>query len=113
MSMSTNGLPPPGGMSQNQQQQPYHPQSQKMPMQQPWSGGSASSSGRYSIHSNLNIVNKSVRPFLFTISYVIGLVIPQNGSWVLFTKSRNSLYRGSLFQGLSLFSDSILVKLLH
>ena len=45
MSMSTNGLPPPGGMPQNQQ--PYHPQSQKMPMQQPWSGGSAGSSGTY------------------------------------------------------------------
>ena len=45
MSMSTNGLPPPGVMPQNQQ--PYHPQSQKMPMQQPWSGGSAGSSGTY------------------------------------------------------------------
>ena len=101
MSMSTNGLPPPGGMSQNQQQQPYHPQSQKMPMQQPWSGGSASSSGKYSIHSNLNIVNKSVRPFLFTISNnslhisnVICLVNPHNGSWILFTILQNSLFLG-------------------
>ena len=101
MSMSTNGLPPPGGMSQNQQQQPYHPQSQKMPMQQPWSGGSASSSGKYSMHSNLNIVNKSVRPFLFTISNVICLVNPQNGSWILFTISQNSLYRSLLYLGLS------------
>ena len=92
MSMSTNGLPPPGGMSQNQQQQPYHPQSQKMPMQQPWSGGSASSSGKYSMHSNLNIVNKSVRPFLFTISNVICLVNLQNRSWVLFIISQNSRY---------------------
>ena len=42
-------------------------------------------------HSNLDIVNKSVRPFLFTIlnnsyiSNVICLVILQNGSWVFFT----------------------------
>ena len=44
ISMSTNGLPPPGVMPHNQ---PYHSQSQKMPMQQPWSGGSAGSSGTY------------------------------------------------------------------
>ena len=44
------------------------------------------------LHSNLDIVNKSVRPFLFTISNIICLVIPQNGSWVLFTISQNSLY---------------------
>ena len=44
------------------------------------------------LHSNLDIVNKSVRPFSFTISNVICLVIPQNGSWVLFTISQNSLY---------------------
>ena len=41
--MSTNGLPPAGGLPQNQ---PFHPQSQKMPMQQPWNGGSAGSSGK-------------------------------------------------------------------
>ena len=59
-------------------------------------------------HINLDIVNKSVRPFLFTISNVIYtisnviyLVKLQNGSWVLFTISRNSLYRGSLYQALS------------
>ena len=44
---------------------------------------------------HLDITNKSVRPFLFTISNVICLINPQNGSWVLFTiVSRNSLYRG-------------------
>ena len=31
----------------------------------------------------------------------IGLVYPQNGSWVLLTILRNSLYRGSLYRGLS------------
>ena len=42
-------------------------------------------------HSNLDIPNKSVIPFLCTklnnsyISNVICLVNPQNGSWVLFT----------------------------
>ena len=40
----------------------------------------------------------------FAISIVIGLVNPQNGSWVLFTISRNSLYQGSLYQGLSVFA---------
>ena len=29
---------------------------------------------------------------------------PQNGNWVLFTISRNSLYQGSLYQGLSVFA---------
>ena len=29
---------------------------------------------------------------------------PQNGSWVLFTISRNSLFRGSLYRGLSVLS---------
>ena len=53
------------------------------------------------IHSNLDIVNKSVSPLLFTISNVICLVNPQNGSWVLFTIVWNSLYWGSLYQGLS------------
>ena len=50
-------------------------------------------------HSNLDIVNKSVRPFLFTtilnnsfISNVICLVNPHNRSWFLFTISRNSLF---------------------
>ena len=43
------------------------------------------------VHSNLDIANKSVRPFFFNISNnslsnVICLVNPQNGSWVLFTK---------------------------
>ena len=33
-------------------------------------------------------MNKSVRPFLFTISNIICLVNPPNGSWVLFTISR-------------------------
>ena len=42
-------------------------------------------------------------PFLFTISNVICLVNPQNGSWVLFTKMRNSLYQGSLYRGLSVY----------
>ena len=37
----------------------------------------------------------------FTISNVICLVNPQNGSWVLFTIVWNSLYWGSLYQGLS------------
>ena len=37
------------------------------------------------VHSNLDIVNKSVIPFLFTISNVICLVNPQNESWILFT----------------------------
>ena len=53
------------------------------------------------IHSNLDITNKSIRPFLFTlsnnslhISYVICWVNPKNGSWVLLNISRNSLYRG-------------------
>ena len=55
----------------------------------------------YVVHSNLDIAKKSVRPFLFTISKVICLVNPENGSWVLFTISRNSLYGGSLYQGLS------------
>ena len=57
--------------------------------------------GKYVVHSNLDIAKKSVRPFLFTISKVLCLVNPENGSWVLFTISRNSLYRGSLYQGLS------------
>ena len=50
-------------------------------------------------YSNLDITNKSIRPFLFTISNnaihisnVICLVNPQNGSWLLFTISLNSLY---------------------
>ena len=37
----------------------------------------------------------------FTISNEIRLVNPQNRSCILFTISRNSLYRGSLYQGLS------------
>ena len=37
----------------------------------------------------------------FTISNIICLVNPQNGSWVLFTILQNSLYWGSLYQGLS------------
>ena len=37
----------------------------------------------------------------FTISNAICLVNPQNGSWVLLTISWNSLYQGSLYQGLS------------
>ena len=45
------------------------------------------------LHSNLDIANKSVRPFLFTISNVICLVNLQNGFC--------SLYQGSLYQGLS------------
>ena len=35
------------------------------------------------------------------MSNVIWLVNFQNGSWVLLTISQNSLYRGSLYQGLS------------
>ena len=41
----------------------------------------------------------------FTISNVLCLVNPQNGSWVLFTISRNSLYQGSLYRGLSVFES--------
>ena len=55
------------------------------------------------VHSNLDITNQSVRPFLFTKSNVICLVNPQNGSWVLFTLSQNSLYRGSLYKDLNVF----------
>ena len=51
--MSTNGLPPAGGLPQNQ---PFHPQSQKMPMQQPWNGGSAGSSGK-TISTYLELAN--------------------------------------------------------
>ena len=40
----------------------------------------------------------------FTISNVICLVNPQNRSWVLFTITRNSLHRGSLYQGLSVLT---------
>ena len=36
----------------------------------------------------------------FTISNVICLVDPQNGSWVLFTILQNSVNRGSLYRGL-------------
>ena len=39
----------------------------------------------------------------FTISNMICLVNPQNGSWVLFTISRNSLFWGSLYWGLSVY----------
>ena len=41
--------------------------------------------------------------FLFTIlnNSIYQMWYPQNGSWVLFTISRNSLYWGSLYQGLS------------
>ena len=35
------------------------------------------------------------------MSNVICLVSPQNGSWVLFTILQNSLYRSSLYRGLS------------
>ena len=52
----------------------------------------------------------------FTISNVICLVNPQNGSWVLFTISRNSLYRGSLYQGLStcsIYSTGNLFMYMH
>ena len=47
-------------------------------------------------------------PPWFTISNhnVICLANPQNGSWVLFTISQNSLYWGSLYRGLSVFSNS-------
>ena len=38
------------------------------------------------LHSNLDIANKSVRPFLFTISNVICLVNPQNGSYLGFVQ---------------------------
>ena len=55
------------------------------------------------IHSNLDIANISVRPFLLTISNVKYFVNPRSGSWVLFTISKNSLYWGSLYWGLSVF----------
>ena len=57
------------------------------------------------VHSNLDIANKSVRHFLFTISNIICLVNPQNGSWVLFTILWNSLYWGLLYQGLSIITN--------
>ena len=44
----------------------------------------------------------------FTISNVICLVNPPNGNWVLFTISQNSLYRGSLYWGLSVFIHKFL-----
>ena len=57
--MSTNGLPPAGGLPQNQ---PFHPQSQKMPMQQPWNGGSAGSSGKtISTYLELAISQRKMR----------------------------------------------------
>ena len=63
ISMSTNGLPPPGGMTHNQ---PFHPQSQKMPMQQqPWSGGSAGSSGKIAILEVGPVSNESPDNFTF------------------------------------------------
>ena len=40
----------------------------------------------------------------FTISNVNYLVNPQNGSLVLLTISRNSLYQGMLYRGLSVLS---------
>ena len=61
----------------------------------------------YKVHSKLDKENKSLRPFLFTISNVICLVNPQNGSWVLFTTSQNSLCRGSLYRGLSVLPNVI------
>ena len=53
----------------------------------------------YYIDSNLDIANKSVRPLLFTISNNSHLKNPQDRRWVLFTISRHSLFRGSLYQG--------------
>ena len=47
---------------------------------------------------------------LFTTSNVICLVNPQNGSWVLFTILRNSLYRGLLYRGMSVVGIDGLVK---
>ena len=60
-----------------------------------------------SVHSNLDIANKSVIPFFFTISNLICLVNAQNGIWALFTISRNSLYQGSLYQGLNVHIKKI------
>ena len=45
----------------------------------------------------------------FIISNVICLINPQNGSWVLFTILRNSLYRGSLYRDLSVLGNFFLV----
>ena len=56
--------------------------------------------------------SKQVRQTLFVHYRIIHyikcncLANPQNGSWVLFTISRNSLYWGSLYRGLSVFSNS-------
>ena len=44
-----------------------------------------------------------------TISNVKWLVNPQNGSWVLFTKSRNSLFWRSLYQGLSVIHTCLAI----
>ena len=65
------------------------------------------------IHSNLDIANISVRPFLFTISNVKCLVNPRSGSWVLFTISQNSLYWGSLYRGLIVFETIIIHRWHH
>ena len=53
------------------------------------------------IHSNLDITNKSIRPFLFTlsnnslhISYVICWVNPKKWELIFVHILRNSLYRG-------------------
>ena len=61
-------------------------------------------------NSNLDIVHKSAIPFLFTISNVICLVNPQNESWVLFIISRNSLYQGLLYRGLSVPTNPLTFK---
>ena len=65
------------------------------------------------IHSNLDIANISVRPFLLTISNVKYFVNPRSGSWVLFTISQNSLYWGSLYRGLIVFETIIIHRWHH
>ena len=52
------------------------------------------------LHSNLDITNKSVRPFLFT---TICNILSKSSKWELGIH-RNSLYQGLLYQGLSVFA---------
>ena len=65
-------------------------------------GLNISQMGLAKLRAALTIIPQVSEHFLFTISKftvsnVICLVNPQNGSWILFTLSQNSLYRGSLY----------------
>ena len=46
----------------------------------------------------------SLYRMIYNIKYMICLVNPQNGNWVQFTISRNSLYQCSLYRGLSVLT---------